>query len=237
MKSPTVFKRYELKYLVTEADCAALKAAMSAHMRPDVFGKSSVCSLYFDTPDRLLVRRSNEKPLYKEKLRLRSYGIATPDSAVFLELKKKFDGVVYKRRVAAAEKDAMAFLCAGAPLPRDTQIARELAYFCSFYRDLEPAMHLSYQREAYCDAGNGDLRITFDREILYRETALSLTAQGAGAPLLPPGKVLMEVKTARAIPLWLTAVLSERRLYKTSFSKYGGAYTRKGKPEGGAFVA
>jgi len=196
---------------------------IAPHMQGDAYGRSIIRNVYFDTPTHRLIRRSLEKPVYKEKLRVRSYQTATADSTVFVELKKKYKGVVYKRRVAMPEGEAMDYLCGHNP-GGDTQILREISYFLDFYAPLQPAMFLSYEREAYYDREDPTLRLTFDENILWREQRLSLREPPDGSPLLGEDMVLMEIKTATAIPLWLTALLTREGIFRTPFSKYGTAY-------------
>jgi len=219
----TVFKRYEIKYLITEEQCEKLKKLFTEYMTGDEYGNSTIRNIYFDTPSYLLIRNSVEKPVYKEKLRLRSYGVTTPDSTVFLEVKKKFKGVVYKRRLRLKEKEALDYILDGVKLP-DSQIFREIDYFVSYYKELIPRVVISYEREAFYSKYDSTFRVTFDKNVLYRQDDLSLESGVYGKRILPEGKVLMEVKTAYAIPLWLTSFLSENKIYKTSFSKYGTAY-------------
>lgn len=223
MEIRTCFERYELKYLLDEKQNAAVREAMRERMVPDAYGKSRICNLYFDTPDWRIIRRSLEKPVYKEKLRLRSYGPVGQDGSAFLELKKKYRSVVYKRRVPLTCRQAERFLAA--PVP-DTQIEREIAYFLSVYEGVAPAMWISYAREAYFAKEDPDLRITFDTDILWRCEDLTLSSAVRGNSVLPAGKILMEIKVASALPLWLTACLSEAEIRQTSFSKYGSAYTQ-----------
>ena len=223
MADQAVFQRFELKYMLTSQQREIILQAMAPYMRPDKFGRTTICNLYFDTDDYLLIRRSIEKPAYKEKLRLRSYGKATPDSKTFVEMKRKYNGVVYKRRVSMPEAKAMNWL-AGCQQAADTQIDREINYFLGFYKNLKPRVFLSYERQAYYAKDDSGFRITFDDTILCRQTDLSLCSAAYGTPILPEGKVLMEVKCAGGIPVWLTEVLSREKIYKTSFSKYGTVY-------------
>lgn len=218
------FRRYELKFMLTRAQKQALLEIMEPCMSLDRFGRTTIQNLYYDTDSFRLVRRSLERPEYKEKLRVRSYGTVQEGGAVFVELKKKYDHVVYKRRLSLPENAAMAWLSGDADAAPEGQIAREIDYFRGFYRDLEPQVFLSYEREAYFERGGGDFRVTFDDNILARRTSLSLKTSAWGTPLLPPGMVLMELKTPGGIPLWMTRFLTENRIYKTSFSKYGTAY-------------
>lgn len=224
MAYQSVFKRYELKYLLTTAQKEAVLNAMKPHMTLDQYGRTTIRSLYFDTDSYRLIRSSISKPIYKEKLRLRSYAQAKPDSPVFVELKKKYRSVVYKRRVAMPEKDAVAWLCGKQPCPIQGQIPAEIGYVLDFYETLRPAVFLSYEREAFYSTDGSGFRVTFDDTILCRQEDLSLESGIYGTPILPEGLVLMELKCAGGIPLWMTHVLTEHRIYKTSFSKYGAAY-------------
>lgn len=223
MADQAVFQRFELKYILTRQQREKVLQAMAPYMRPDKFGRTTICNIYFDTDDYRLIRRSVEKPAYKEKLRLRSYGRATSRSKTFVEMKRKYDGVVYKRRVSMPEEQAMDWLT-GKQKPAETQIHREIDYFLGFYKNLKPRVFLSYERQAYYAKDESGFRITFDDTILCRQTDLSLQSSAYGTPILPEDKVLMEVKCAGGIPLWLTAVLSREKIYKTSFSKYGTVY-------------
>ena len=236
-----VFQRKEIKFLLDSRQRAALERAMTEHMKIDEYGESTICSLYYDTPDFRLIRRSLEKPAYKEKLRLRSYGTASSGGSVFVELKKKYDGIVYKRRISLPEDRAAAWLAGRETQPQDSQIAREIDWFVAFYGSLRPAMYLCYDRTAWFCPGDDNLRITFDRNIRWRTQALSLTVPPRGEQLLNPGQSLLEIKTGAGMPLWLTAALSENQIRQTSFSKYGTAYTilqeREQFAKGGAYCA
>ncbi len=222
MSNQMVFKRYELKYKLTMAQYKALQETMQAHMQMDDYGKHTIHNVYFDTPDYLLIRRSIEKPCYKEKLRVRSYGTQGEAANAFIELKKKYRGVVYKRRLSAPIKEGMAFLTQGEPLQEDSQIAHEIAYFVQMYPGLAPAVNLSYEREAYFGKEAPDFRMTFDQNV--RVTSY-FCPEMSEQSVLSDGVVLLEVKTAQGLPAWLLAFFSEQQIYKTSFSKYGTAYT------------
>lgn len=223
MADQMIFKRCEIKYMLNEKQISRLMDKMLQEMVADEHGRSTICSLYFDTPDFLMIRRSMEHPVYKEKLRLRSYGVADANSTVFIELKKKYHSIVYKRRVAMPEKDAARYLL-GHEKIADTQITREIDYCMHNYSNLSPAVFLSYEREAFYAKEDHEFRITFDRNICWRDYDLSLRKGIYGDSLLSNGQVLMEVKTAGAIPLWLVHFLTENQIYKTSFSKYAAAY-------------
>ena len=219
MKNQMIFQRYESKYLMTLSQQQTVLAAM----RPYVYSHSSIRNLYLDTPDFRLIRRSLERPVYKEKLRIRSYGRAENTDMVFVELKKKYRSVVYKRRISLPQDQALACFSKTRPWP-DSQIGTELAYAADFYQTLRPAVFLSYERDAFHGTEDEDLRVTFDTEIRYRQDGLSLDSDTWGIPILPPGLVLMELKVAGGLPLWMAHVLSCQGIFKTSFSKYGAAY-------------
>lgn len=211
-----VFKRYELKYLLDEEQYENVLRAAEGYLKADKYGQSTIQSLYYDTDNFRLARRSLERPPYKEKLRLRSYGLAKDGDTLFLELKRKSDGVVYKRRIEISDEAARSRDFG------DSQIGKEIAYFFGFYNDLSPKILLLYDRTAYF--GKGDLRVTFDKNIRYRTDRLSLSSGLDGKPIRTDGKILMEIKTGTAIPLWLAHILSGEHIAKTSFSKYGEAY-------------
>ena len=219
-----IFRRHELKFLLNEEQRAAVEAAFAGTMVPDAHGESTICNVYYDTADYRLIRRSLEKPVYKEKLRLRSYGSAGPDSTVFLELKKKYDGVVYKRRIELKEQEARDCLDSGEPLPDESQIGREIDYFRRFYGRLRPSVYLCYDRTAFFSRESADLRVTFDRNILWRQQSMTLCAPAGGRPILLPDQSLMEIKAADAIPFWLVELMSRNAIRQTTFSKYGEAY-------------
>lgn len=221
-----VMKRFELKYILTRTQADFFRERLKGHMEADEFGKTSIASLYYDTPDYRLIRTSLEKPLFKEKIRLRSYGLATDSSPVFLELKRKADGIVYKRRVASTIPlvkrffDGLGDICAGG------QINREIVYFRDYYKNLVPTCLIIYDRTAYYEPG-GDLRLTIDEAPRYRTKDLDLRVSMEGTLLLPPGHSILEIKVQQAMPLWLTAILSEGKIYLASFSKYGEAYRQQ----------
>ena len=218
-----VMQRIELKYLLTANQTAFLLDRMQNRMRLDQYGRTSIASLYYDTPDSRLVRHSLEKPSFKEKMRLRSYGLATPETPVYLELKRKAHDIVYKRRVQTSLPAVDRFLSGHGPLGPDSQIHREITYFRDFYGFLAPACLIIYDREAYYEP-EGDLRLTLDFSPRYRMDHLNLTTSMAGTLLLPAGSTILEIKVQQAVPLWLSAILTEADIVKSSFSKYGEAW-------------
>lgn len=227
MTYQSTFKRYELKYLMKSNQKKELLQAMQPYMKLDRFGRTTIRNIYFDTDTYRLIRRSLEKPVYKEKLRIRSYKTVASDDPVFVELKKKYKSVVYKRRLILPESAAEVCFRKGLPLPVQSQIADEIEYFRSFYNELHQKVFLSYEREAYFCSYNrnqGDFRVTFDENILYRDYELSLRNEAYGTPLLKEDETLMEIKTAGGMPLWMSRELNRLGIFRISFSKYGAAY-------------
>lgn len=229
MNAQTVFKRYELKYFLTTQQVEALMPLINGHMTPDEYGKSTILNLYFDTPDDRLIRRSLEKPVYKEKIRLRSYAVPDDATPVFLEVKKKYKGIVYKRRVSAPYQQMMQYLDEQVAFT-DSQIMDEIDYFMQYYPTLAPHVFLSYEREAFCVPKDSDLRITFDRNILWRQDKLLLSEGAYGSRLLSEDVILMEIKASGGMPLWLSHFLTEEHLRRRSFSKYGTVYMQTHYP-------
>lgn len=226
MAYQAVFKRYEMKYMMTRQQRRAVLEAMLPYMKLDSFGHTTIRNIYFDTDNYRLVRRSIEKPVYKEKLRIRSYKQAAAQDKVFIELKKKYDDVVYKRRESLSQIETLEWLVRETPFPKATQIGKEIDYFFQFYQTLKPKVFLSYEREAFYALDGSDFRVTFDENILAREEELSLSKDVWGEKLIDDDCVLMEIKTSGGIPLWMAQVLTQEKIYKTSFSKYGTAYEK-----------
>lgn len=243
-----VFARKENKYRLQAVQYSLLRAAVESHLVPDAFGTSEVRSLYFDTPERSLIERSLDKPLYKEKLRLRVYGAPADEAQVFVEIKKKFKGVVYKRRVSMTLAGARAYLrgrpyeeaCARFPLSdslaaeqslsdRSRQTAREIDFFRERYGSLEPSMLIVCDRSAHIDPEGSELRVTFDTRLEACRDVRDLALTGRCSPIIRPDEAIMEIKNAGPLPRWLVCALSSCRAYPQSFSKYGTAYMAQRK--------
>lgn len=218
----SVMKRYELKYLLNSEQLKFFMNQISHYMKVDKYGLTSIASIYFDTPDYRLINKSIEKPKYKEKLRLRGYGIVAPGKPTFLEVKRKCESIVYKRRNALSEIEAFE-LIASKEAKEKTQISRELEAFMETYKNLEPKYMIIYDRLAYYQ-DNSDLRITIDMNPRYRTDDLNLHTSMEGKPLIEEGGAILEVKVQHSVPLWLSAILSKGRIYQTSFSKVGTAH-------------
>ena len=216
-----VFHRLEYKYILTLDQYEAIIQEIKSKLKEDEHGKTTIQSLYFDTPNYRLIRESIEKPLFKEKLRLRSYGLLKEQDLAFLEMKRKSSGVVYKRRAKISEKEAFDFINYKTN-GYDNQIFKELKYFRDYYKDLKLTVLLLYDREAYYEQ---ELRVTFDTNVRYRLKDLNLSTSLEGI-LLDEGIIIMEIKTINSMPLWLVELLSNNSIFKSSYSKYGTVYRK-----------
>lgn len=223
MRDVYVFRRVEKKYRINTEQKDELISRIGKYITPDAHGKSTVCSLYLDTPDFLLIRNSIDTKFYKEKLRLRCYGVPELESRVFLEIKKKYKGIVYKRREALRLKEAYGYIQSG-NIPCNTQIMREIDYTMKRYAFPEPKMLIAYERDAFYAKNCEQLRITFDSNIRYSTENLSLEKGNNGVKILDDDQMVLEIKTDAAMPLWLSHALDECGIYPTPFSKYGTAY-------------
>lgn len=223
MDYQSVFSRHEIKYVLDRSQMRRVRDAVADRTVPDEYGENTVRNIYYDTSDYLLASRSIGNPEYKEKLRIRKYSDSAEDP-VFVEIKKKYDSVTYKRRLALPKDDALAWLDGSEVDGTDSQIGREIESFRDRYGTLRPAMMLCYRRESFRCADGSDLRMTFDSDVTARLDRLDIDGSTDGAPLIPEGGGIMELKTGTAVPLWLARELSEDGIYKSSFSKYGRAY-------------
>ena len=210
-----VFNRYEKKYIIDEDTFHKLTYKISDYMNPDAYNRNGeayrISNIYYDTENDQLIRASIEKPVYKEKLRLRAYGTPELTDNVFVEIKKKYDGIVNKRRTSITLQEAYYFIdddiCPDSHEGRiNRQVLKEIDYFKNFYH-LQPKVYLSY-----------------DKNITTRREDIRLEHGSYGKKLLPDGKYLMEVKISGAVPLWFTKIISELNVYPVSFSKYGTEY-------------
>ena len=218
------FARVETKYLMTAGQAAAVERglALRGFRRAD-FGSPKVQSLYYDTVDYSLIRASLERPDYKEKLRLRAYGEPGTISGSYLEIKKKYRGVVYKRRTELPLQEAAAGLASGVLPESAGQVGREIMWMNRRY-SLRPAAVIAYDRDAWFGREETGVRITFDRNLAFRDWDMDLNSGDPGILLLPPDLRLMEIKTGGTLPLWLARLLEETGVRRTHFSKYGLAY-------------
>ena len=221
-----VFKRYEKKYILTGSQEKEFLKAIEGKMVMDKYGEHTICNIYFDDDKFGLIRESLDKPMYKEKLRLRTYGVPeNGEHQAFVEIKKKFDGVVYKRRIPLKLKDAEDYLYKGIHPEGDSQILREIDWFRKAHAPLEPRVVLTYVRRAFYGVENKDFRMTIDRDITCRYEGLHLTEGVYGKKLFEEGTSLLEIKIPGIMPLWMSEILSNLKIYPASFSKYGTYYS------------
>jgi len=216
------FKRVEDKYQLTYSQAKTFIEMINSHIAPDMYHKYTVNSLYYDNDDCDLIVNSLNKPKYKMKLRLRSYGNPSEDSKVFLETKKKLGNIVYKRRIELGLQEAYDYLNYGKSIKVNNNTAKEIDYILKYY-NLQPKVLICYDRICYHAIEESDVRITFDTNIRYRIHDVTLSENGSEKKL-NEGHVMLEIKAMNRYPLWLVRVLSEMKLYKQGFSKYGNIY-------------
>lgn len=229
-KVGTVFKRYEKKYPLSMEQYKNFRDCIQGYMEEDSYGLSTICNIYYDTQEYELIRKSIESPVYKEKLRLRSYGVSEIGNDVFLEIKKKYRGIVYKRRIVLPLWEAYRGISAGNIQGRDSQIAREINYFLRRYQ-LFPKVFVAYDRIAMQGTTQQDIRITFDFHIRTRDERLDLAQGDDGEKLLEEDVVIMEIKVKDSYPLWLVHALEDGKIQPASFSKYGTYFKKKLRQE------
>lgn len=225
-----VFQRIEKKYLLSPSQYKALATALQNTMEYDSYGLHTICNLYYDTPQYDLIRHSIDKPVYKEKLRLRSYGTPRESDQVFVELKKKYKGIVYKRRALLSLAHATAFLSGGRQLRQSSQVLREIEWFLGYYQP-EAKVYLAYDRLALFGKEDEAVRVTFDQNIRFRDHSLDLAQGSRGKSLLDTDHILMEVKVPQSMPVWMSRLFSELSIQPTSFSKYGMFYKQYLHPD------
>lgn len=220
-----IFKRVELKYLLTEEEYKLLFKKINKYLIKDKYFKSTICNIYFDTINNDLIINSLEKPIFKEKIRLRSYKVPNINDDVFLEIKEKYKGIVGKRRIKIKLKDFYTYLKTN-NYDKDNQIMNEINYYFKYY-DLKPAIYIAYDRISYCGKEDNTLRITIDSNLRSRNSDLNLELGDAGKCYFKEKNYIMEIKTLGSMPLWLVRSLSELKIYPTSFSKYGSIYQKE----------
>lgn len=218
-----VFERIEKKYLLSEDKFNLFFQRIEPYMTIDKFGLHTICNIYYDTDKYDLIRTSLEKPQYKEKLRLRSYGVPGENNNVFLEIKKKYKKTVYKRRISLKLSEAENYLENGIKPEKNNQILNEIDYFINFYKP-KKKVFIAYDRVALFGNEDENLRITFDVDLRSRSCDLDLKKGDYGKPMDNFNGYLMEIKVSQALPLWLVHILSELQIYPASFSKYGNIY-------------
>jgi len=218
------FKRYEEKYLISREQCSELRKVISRKMEPDVFGDYHVQNLYYDTENWDVIRASVEKPSYKEKMRLRCYNVPDKESQVFLEFKIKYRGVVYKRRASIPFGELSSRSVQDVAAAESSQVLREINYYMK-KNPVAEKIYIVYRRAALAGTDGGELRVTFDSDIRFRLEGLDYSNPDDGTLILPQDKIIMEIKSAHGMPLWMSRLLCENKIFPTAFSKYGECYT------------
>ncbi|MFV0557387.1 MAG: polyphosphate polymerase domain-containing protein [Enterococcus sp.] len=228
MSLKKVFQRKEDKYLLTQEQFLAFQTELKQQMQVDTYGLHTIMSLYYDTADYRFIKSSMEKPKYKEKFRVRSYGTPNTEAEVFLEMKKKIERIVYKRRVAMPYPEYEVWQKGQHHVANqeNPQIAAEINWLFKNHQDLHPKVLIAYDRLSFFCEDNPEFRVTFDQNIRYRTTNLRLAAGSEGDLVAPEIGVLMEVKALAAYPIWFVELLNQHQLRKGSFSKYAQTYQR-----------
>lgn len=219
-----IFERVETKYVLTKEEYELLMKKIHKHLNQDEYFKTTICNIYFDTDNYDLINKSIDKPIYKEKVRLRSYNVPSLNDYVFFEIKSKFKGTVYKRRIKIKLSDYYNYLI-NHQYDENNQIMKEIDYLITRY-NLKPKLMLSYDRTSYYDKDNKNFRITFDQNIRSRDDELNLEYGDAGKLYFDKPMYIMELKSLGSLPIWFTKVLSNLKIYPKSFSKYGNIYKK-----------
>jgi len=232
-----IFRRREKKYLITSEQGAALQKLVSRYTVIDQHGEYLIRDLYYDTANWDIIGKSIQRPSYKEKLRLRLYGQYNNESQGFLEMKRKYESIVYKRRIAFPLSELKNRCVREIVSEVDSQISREISYFLKV-NPVSEKIYIAYKRTAYTGVEDEGLRITFDRDLVFHLCSLNGNylseyndcqiggRQIEDCQIIEQNQILMEIKTSGAIPLWLTGALSENNIFPISFSKFGVCYAR-----------
>lgn len=226
MAYQNTFRRKEVKYLLTRGQYLAVREALAPYMTEDKYGKHTICNIYFDNDNFDIIRTSLEKPVYKEKLRLRTYGTPKSGDAAFVEIKKKFKGTVYKRRAELRYDEAWNYLAHGVPPHERSQQLDEIDYMIT-HGGLKPKTVICYDRRALYANADSEFRVTFDSGVRSRTDRLDLRNGDSGERLECAPDYIMEIKVSGAMPLWITDILSGLGIYQGSFSKYGSIYLKQ----------
>lgn len=225
MAYANTFKRREMKFLLNEEQYERVVEAISEFMTEDEFGLHTIQNIYLDNRNNDLIRSSLGKPIFKEKVRLRSYGNKAEDnSEAFLEIKKKYRGITYKRRLEGEYKELFDYITLGAPPKERGQVFEEVDYLIK-RMGLKPKIVICYDRRAFYGKTDREFRLTLDGNIRYRHDNIDLRAGDGGEYLMTQPFRVMEVKSVGAIPMDLVKILSGLKIYHGSFSKYGSIFS------------
>ncbi len=222
------FERREKKMLIDNTQVNDFVNDILEYMTPDEYNVGGepymISNIYFDDDGDNVIRHSVSKPQFKEKLRIRSYGVPDKDTKVYIEIKRKLKGIGTKRRAKLPLWQLNEYLEMGKHPDGikyiDEQVLREIDYYRATYH-VSPKIYISYMRNAYFGKEDKKFRLTLDKEITTRRYDLDLSLGSYGEQLLPEGKTLLEVKFEGAVPLWFARIMSKYSLSFTPYSKYG----------------
>lgn len=219
-----IINRVEKKYLLEQKTYKKLITKLSNFVEPDQFYESTICNVYFDNENNDLIINSINKPLYKSKIRLRSYNVPKLDDYVYLEIKNKYKKLSNKRRIKLTLNEYCDYL--NNHKYKNNQIMKEIDYLINYYK-LKPTIFIAYDRKSYKSKEDKYFRITFDFNLRSRRDNINLENGSDGEKYFDDDKVIMEIKSLSSIPLWFTKILSQLNIYPTSFSKYGSIYKKE----------
>lgn len=223
-----VFRRVEQKYILSKKQYELLQDIIKSKFKKDKYYKSKIYNLYFDNSSNDMIINSIEKPLYKEKIRVRSYNeVKNKDDIVYLEMKQKYKSIVYKRRVMMTLFEYNKYIRSGKVSKKDGQIMKEIDYYIKYYK-ANPYVFVAYDRLSYYAIDDINFRITFDNNLRYRFDDLGLYDSKLDKKYFDNDMYIMEVKSMNNLPLWFVEVLSLNKIYPQSFSKVGNIYVKEG---------
>lgn len=221
------FKRIETKYIVDKETFVLLEKDLQKHMVSDEFATSTITNIYFDNEDFDMIQDSIAKKNGREKIRMRIYDAQpSASSQAFLEIKKKENKIGYKYRLTSNPLSVTNYIEKGVidQTITDEMVTSELERLRERYGTIKPMMYIYYDRVSYKGIEDKKIRLTIDKNLLYRHYDVAATEGKFGEALLDPNKVIMEIKVPEQLPDWLLALLEKYQLEKQSFSKYGNAY-------------
>jgi hypothetical protein len=224
------FTREEIKYQITSKIADILMCEFNKRLTPDMFPKYKVHTIYYDNDNDGIITHSIQKPvIFKEKLRLRFYennNVLNPFG--YFELKRKYDGTVYKKRIKLSPSQAEELLQGKSALEvlDETQISIEILAFLK-RTNAKPKIYIGFERHAYEEKPEMDLRVTLDTDIASRRKGLGLRSSTLDVPLFLGKTFVLEIKSSLAYPMWLAELLSKHKIYPIPFSKWGAIYEKE----------
>jgi hypothetical protein len=228
------WQRYELKYLISEAQAAEVRRCCLDHLPPDPHSSYEagyeypILSTYLDNPVRELLRHTLGRRMNRYKLRVRAYRRCDEPMAglpAYFEIKRKINGVVHKTRARLELEVAESLLWNQNVLYNgagdiDTQMnVNEFQQLRSQVR-ANPVVGVFYRREAYEGVSAERVRVTLDRELQYG----LLAPPGNGQQDLwwpaDAGGVILEIKFTNTYPFWVADMLRRVEVFRRGVCKY-----------------